>query len=227
MLARYANSLPNSADELQGKGSGPNNRVLRIDSEPASLFLVDPELPREGSHLSRFRLSPIMSNPPIQRPNVARTAVVQEGVLIGTSTFIGEFSFVRSGTEIGDGCVIGSFVGIEAFVRIGGFTSIQSRCHLTSGLVIGESCFFGPGVITMNDRTMAHGRPSVPFQLTAPVVERGARIGGGALLLPGSIVKENAFVYAGSVISGTVGPGQIVAGNPARPIGVVPRSEWL
>lgn len=168
-----------------------------------------------------------MSATSAQRTGVAATAVVQEGVLIGASTFIGEFCFVRSGTEIGEGCIIGSFVGIETFVRIGNFTSIQSRCHLTSGLVIGENCFFGPGVLTMNDRVMAHGRPSVPFQLSAPVVERGVRIGGGVLLLPGSIVKENAFVYAGSVVSGTVEPGQIVAGNPARPIGVVPRSEWL
>jgi UDP-2-acetamido-3-amino-2,3-dideoxy-glucuronate N-acetyltransferase len=168
-----------------------------------------------------------MSNQPPQRPSIAVTAIIQESVLIGASTFIGEFCFVRSGTEIGEGCVIGSFVGIEACVRIGNFTSIQSRCHLTSGVVIGENCFFGPGVITMNDRLMAHGRPSMPYELSAPVVEQGARIGGGVMLLPGAIIRENAFVYAGSVVSGTVEPGQIVTGNPARPIGIVPRSEWL
>lgn len=43
-------------------------------------------------------------------------------------------------------------------------------------------------------------------------------IGGGAILLPGITIGEHAVIGAGSVVCHDVAPGDIVAGNPARPL---------
>ncbi|WP_419805675.1 sugar O-acetyltransferase [Terriglobus sp.] len=43
-------------------------------------------------------------------------------------------------------------------------------------------------------------------------------IGGGAILLPGITVGDNAVIGAGSVVTHDVPPGITVAGNPARPL---------
>jgi len=42
-------------------------------------------------------------------------------------------------------------------------------------------------------------------------------IGGGAIILPGVTIGDGAVIGAGSVVTRDVGPGVIVAGNPARP----------
>jgi acetyltransferase-like isoleucine patch superfamily enzyme len=50
------------------------------------------------------------------------------------------------------------------------------------------------------------------------VVEDGAKIGGGATLLPGVRIGARALVGGGAVVSRDVPPGVVVAGNPARAI---------
>ena len=60
-----------------------------------------------------------------------------------------------------------------------------------------------------------------------PTIRRGARIGGGAVLLPGIEIGAEAFVGAGAVVLGDVAPRAVVVGNPARRIRDVPPEELL
>ena len=60
-----------------------------------------------------------------------------------------------------------------------------------------------------------------------PTIRRGARIGGGAVLLPGIEVGEEAFVGAGAVVVRDVAPRTVVVGNPARVLLAVPDAELL
>ena len=52
-------------------------------------------------------------------------------------------------------------------------------------------------------------------------MRRGASIGANATLVCGIEVGEYAMVAAGSVVTKNVAPYQLVAGNPARPLGWV------
>jgi acetyltransferase-like isoleucine patch superfamily enzyme len=52
--------------------------------------------------------------------------------------------------------------------------------------------------------------------MKGPTIRRGARIGGGAILLPGIEVGEEAFVGAGAVVTKDVPPRTLVVGSPAR-----------
>jgi maltose O-acetyltransferase len=49
-------------------------------------------------------------------------------------------------------------------------------------------------------------------------IHDGAWLGGGAIILPGVIIGENAVVGAGTVVTRDVEPNVVVAGNPARVI---------
>ena len=49
-------------------------------------------------------------------------------------------------------------------------------------------------------------------------IGRNVWIGGGAILLPGITVGDNAIIGAGAVVTRDVAAGATVAGNPARPI---------
>jgi acetyltransferase-like isoleucine patch superfamily enzyme len=48
------------------------------------------------------------------------------------------------------------------------------------------------------------------------VIERGATVGAGAVVLPGVTIGERAMVGARSVVTNDVEPDTVVAGNPAR-----------
>jgi acetyltransferase-like isoleucine patch superfamily enzyme len=63
--------------------------------------------------------------------------------------------------------------------------------------------------------------------LRGPTIRRGARIGGGAVLLPGIEIGEEAFVGAGAVVLEDVPARAVVVGNPARRIRDVPDDELL
>ena len=52
----------------------------------------------------------------------------------------------------------------------------------------------------------------------AVVIGRNVWIGGGAIILPGVTVGDDAIIGAGSVVTRDVPAGSTVAGNPARRI---------
>jgi maltose O-acetyltransferase len=83
---------------------------------------------------------------------------------------------------------------------------------------IGDATQIGPQV-----QILAADHPRDPalrrqgWESGRPVrVGRNVWIGGGAILLPGVTVGDDAIIGAGSVVTRDVGPGATVAGNPAR-----------
>jgi UDP-2-acetamido-3-amino-2,3-dideoxy-glucuronate N-acetyltransferase len=153
--------------------------------------------------------------------------VIFDDVTIGEGTRVGNFVMIRSETSIGERCTIGSYVDIEGDVSIGHDVSLQSGCYITRGVVIEDDVFCGPRVITMNDKRISHRRPGMTFVREGPRIERGARVGGGSVLLPGVTIGANAFVGAGSVVTKDVPARAIVVGNPARVVGTVDDAEVL
>jgi UDP-2-acetamido-3-amino-2,3-dideoxy-glucuronate N-acetyltransferase len=164
---------------------------------------------------------------PLEFPAFNHFCVIAPDAQIGSGTRIGNFVFIREATRIGLNCMIGSYVDIEGDVCIGDRVSLQSGCYLTRGVVIEDDVFCGPRIVTLNDKSMTYGRPSLTFQRAAPRIRRAARIGGGVVLLPGVTIGVNAMVGAGSVVTRDVADGMIVAGNPAKVVGPVPESEII
>jgi acetyltransferase-like isoleucine patch superfamily enzyme len=159
--------------------------------------------------------------------NSGEYVVIFPDVTFGERTRVGNFVLIRSNTRIGSDCTIGSYVDIEGDVVIGDRVSLQSACYITRGVVLEDDVFCGPRITTMNDKQIAHRRPSLVFVRNAPRILRAARVGGGSLLLPGVTIGENALVGAGSVVTRDVPDRAIVVGNPARIIGTVSDEEIL
>jgi maltose O-acetyltransferase len=130
----------------------------------------------------------------------------------------------------------------EIFAAVGDGTAIRAPVYVDYGchITIGRDVFLNYGCvlldvcdITIGDRTqigpmvqlLTADHPRDP-ESRAEGLEKGAPIvigqncwiGGGALILPGVTVGDDAVIGAGAVVTRDVGAGRTVAGNPARPL---------
>ncbi|HEY3183313.1 MAG TPA: acyltransferase [Gaiellaceae bacterium] len=160
------------------------------------------------------------------RTIVSTGAIVFAGSRIGARVILGDQSCVRERVEIGDDVVVGRGSLVENDTTIGALTKIQADAYITAYSTLEDSVFIAPCVVTTNDNFM--GRTERRHDLIkGPTIRRGARIGGGAILLPAVEIGEEAFVGAGAVVTKDVPPRKLVAGNPARIVREVPDEELL
>ncbi len=152
-------------------------------------------------------------------------AVVFAGTRIGARTIVGDQAYVRERTTIGPDSVLGRASGVDNDVSIGARVRIQSQVYVTAYSVVEDDVFVGPCAMTTNDDTMARLAPGTPMR--GATLRRACRIGGGAVLLPGVEVGEEAFVAAGAVVTSDVPTRKVVMGVPARVVKDVPDEDLL
>ena len=156
---------------------------------------------------------------------VAAGAVVVAGARIGPRAFVGDQAHVRERAVVGEESAIGRGSQVDFEVRVGARVRVQTGCYLAGRSVIEDDVFVAPGVVTTNDRHATRHGPD--YELEGVVLRRACRVGGGAVLLPGVEVGEEAFVAAGAVVTRDVPRRTLVMGAPARPVREVRDDELL
>jgi acetyltransferase-like isoleucine patch superfamily enzyme len=126
------------------------------------------------------------------------------------------------GCEVGDETKIGAFVEIQKNATVGRRCKISSHTFICEGVTIEDEVFIGHGVTFINDAYPRAATESGTLQTeqdwaVAPtLVRRGASIGSGSTILCNVTIGEHAIVGAGSVVTRSVPPRVVVAGNPAK-----------
>ena len=157
---------------------------------------------------------------------VCSGALVYAGTVVGPGAIVGDLATVRERCVLGEGVVVGRGVCIENDVPIGAFTKIQSNSYITAYSELEDHVFVAPCVTTTNDNYM--GRTEARHeQIKGAIIRRGARVGGGVVILPGIEIGAEAFVAAGALVTRDVPPGKLVAGLPAQVWRDVPVEEMV
>ena len=126
------------------------------------------------------------------------------------------------GCRIGDDTRIGPFVEIQRGATIGARCKIQSHTFICEGVEIEDEVFVGHGVMFINDKfPRATGREGQllvdgDWELLPVIVEKGAAIGSGAVILGGVRIGAGALIGAGAVVTRDVEPNATAVGIPAR-----------
>lgn len=146
---------------------------------------------------------------------------ISDDVKMGENVQLSKFINLY-GCEIGDETRIGAFVEIQKNAVVGKRCKISSHSFICEGVVIEDNVFIGHGVMFINDSypraTTSDGelQTEADWKVESTVIKRGASIGSGATILANTEIGEGAIVGAGSVVTKSVPPRAIVAGNPAR-----------
>jgi len=147
------------------------------------------------------------------------TADVEEGAQVRAGTKIWHLAHVRNSAKIGGGCVIGRNVYVDANVVVGDLVKIQNNVSVYQGVTIEDEVFVGPCVVFTNDLRPRAQNPH--WEITPTLIRHGASLGANCTIVCGTEIGAYAMVAAGSVVTKSVQPNQLVAGNPARHLGWV------
>jgi len=148
--------------------------------------------------------------------------VIYDGNVIGDDFQTGHGVLIREDNQIGNQVSIGSHSIIEHHVQIGDRVRVHSNAFIPELSVLEPECWIGPCVVVTNARYP--NAPHTKDKLEGVYIERLARIGAGAILLPGVRIGHGALVGAGAVVTRDVPPFAVVVGNPAR---VISRTDQI
>ena len=125
----------------------------------------------------------------------------------------------RAGVVIGDGC---HFAGLPEF---------GSEPYLIS---LGRDVTVAPGVVMITHdggiaviHTLDPERYGKVHKFGRIDIRDNCHIGTGAIILPGVTIGPDCVIAAGSVVTRSIPPGVLAAGNPAKPVMTVQQyAEW-
>jgi len=153
---------------------------------------------------------------PEQLAAIGPDCVLEAGVLI----------FHPENVRLGRNVYVGHYAILKGYYKntltIGDESWLGQHCflHAAGGLTIGSKVGLGPGVKILTSRHAETPRPlpiiDGPVELAPVVIEDGADLGVGAIVLPGVTIGRGAQVGAGAVVTRDVPPYAVVAGSPAR-----------
>jgi maltose O-acetyltransferase len=144
----------------------------------------------------------LLCMPELIRRNKRRNRLVSKGALIDSTAEIGEVDVA----------------GAKMNLKIGAFTFLgKVHIALHDKVVIGNNVCINDGVqlLTASHDVMDPKWNHVKAEI---IIEDYVWIATNAIILPGVRIGKGAVVGAGAVVSKDILSGQIVAGNPAKPI---------
>ena len=139
-------------------------------------------------------------------------SIIYAGSIIDDDFQTGHQVTIREKAEIGKHVSVGTLSDIQGNCKIGNYVRLHSNVHIGQLSEIDDFVWIFPYVVLTNDPTP----PSENF--VGVHVKSFAIIATSALIMPGLTIGQDSLVAGGAIVTKSVEPYAVVAGNPAKPI---------
>ena len=151
---------------------------------------------------------------------VHESSYIDDNVTIGEGTKIWHFCHIQSGATIGKNCSFGQNVNVGNNVKIGDGVKVQNNVSIYEGVELEDNVFCGPSCVFTNV-TVPRAKYPVNGVYKKTLVREGASLGANCTIVCGVTIGKNAMIAAGAVVTKDVEDNALMAGVPARQIGIV------
>jgi len=163
------------------------------------------------------------------------TAIIEEGVSIGSGTSIWDNVHIRHGAQLGEQCIVGEKTYIAYDVRIGNRVKINAFVYICHAVTIEDGVMISAGTIFTNDKLprattpdLRQLRSSAPDEHTqSTLVREGATIGAGSTIGSDLVIGRFAMIGMGTLVTKSVPDFHLAVGHPAVSVGCVCRCGQL
>lgn len=144
-------------------------------------------------------------------------SILYAGSDIGNNFQTGHQVTIREKAKIGNHVSVGTLSDIQGNCSIGNYVRLHSNVHIGQLSEINDFVWIFPYVVLTNDPTP----PSENF--VGVHVHSFAIIATGSVIMPGLDIGQDCLVGTGAIVTKSVEPYAVVAGNPAKVISDVRR----
>jgi acetyltransferase-like isoleucine patch superfamily enzyme len=142
--------------------------------------------------------------------------IIENGVLIFHPEKISLFDKIY----IGHNTILKGYYNNDMIIGKGTWIGQNCFFHSAGGISIGEAVGIGPDVKILTSYHVEENSDLPVIQnridFKKIVIMDGADIGIGSIILPGVTIGEGAIVGAGSIVTKSIEPYSVYAGNPAK-----------
>lgn len=141
-------------------------------------------------------------------------AVVDDDVKIGVGSKVWQFASITRGTVMGKDCSVSPFAMLDGSIY-GDRVVVSGGVMAGAGFKVGSDVFIGPNVVLCNDLwpfASKEGYDDAALrsgERFAVIIDDGAAIGAGAVLLPGVRIGKGSVVAAGAVVTHSIADGVV------------------
>lgn len=153
---------------------------------------------------------------------IHKSAEIAKSAKVAKNVEIWAYSQIRENARVGSNTKIGRNVYVDHDVQIGANVKIQNNALIYFETIIEDGVFIGPGTAIVNDKYPraidATGRIKTnrDWKPGRTIIQNGASIGAGSIILPDLIIGAFALIGAGSIVTKSVPAHAKACGNPAK-----------